>query len=458
MENNHFVSTDEIRTRFSTAMSNMYGQEVPLYRDLLELVADVNAQTLQQNPQLQAQLNESGEIQRLNLERHGAIRLGTAAELSGIRRVFAVMGLQPVGYYDLSVAGVPVHATAFRPVDDASLAANPFRVFTSLLRLELIDDEALRSKAAEILEQRSIFSARVLELAEKFETEGGLSSEDADEFVRQATDIFRWHNEATVSIETYNQLLDAHRLIADVVCFKGPHINHLTPRTLDIDAAQKEMLNRNIPAKESIEGPPTRRHPILLRQTSFKALEENVTFDSGTEKVIGAHTARFGEIEQRGLALTPKGRALYDQLLLRARESNEQASDSYAERLALAFAEFPDDLATIRKSGLGYFRYSLTQQGRAANVEQTANAQDIDALIDAGLVHAEPIIYEDFLPVSAAGIFQSNLGGDDQKSYQVSAARSAFEEALGAKVNDEFALYEAAQQRSLDQLALQLKK
>ena len=446
MEHNHFVPTDEIRTRFSTAMSNMYGQEVPLYRNLLELVADVNAQTLQAHPQLQAQLNDSGEIQRLNLERHGAIRLGTAAELSGIRRVFAVMGLQPVGYYDLSVAGVPVHATAFRPVSDASLAANPFRVFTSLLRLELIDDEALRAKAAAILEKRSIFSARVLELVEQFETEGGLSSEHADEFVAQATDIFRWHSEATVSIETYNQLLGAHRLIADVVCFKGPHINHLTPRTLDIDAAQKEMLNRSIPAKESIEGPPTRRHPILLRQTSFKALEESVTFDSGTEKVVGAHTARFGEIEQRGLALTPKGRTLYDQLLLRAREANASAGATYASRLEQAFTEFPDDLETIRKSGLGYFRYSLTQQGRDATAQQIAGTDNIDALIDAGLVQAEPIIYEDFLPVSAAGIFQSNLGDDDQKSYQVSAARAAFEEALGAKVNDEFALYEAAQQ------------
>ncbi len=26
----------------------------------------------------------------------------------------------------------------------------------------------------------------------------------------------------------------------------------------------------------------------------------------------GTHTARFGEIEQRGVALTPKGRQLYD--------------------------------------------------------------------------------------------------------------------------------------------------
>ena len=457
MEKNHFVSTDEIRTRFSTAMSDMYGVEVPLYRDLLELVADVNAQTLQANPQLQTQLHESGEIQRLNLERHGAIRLGTAAELAGIRRVFAVMGLHPVGYYDLSVAGVPVHATAFRPLSDASLAANPFRVFTSLLRLELIDDDALRAKAAEILQKRSIFSARVLALAEQFETEGGLNTTDADEFVSQATDIFRWHSEATVSVETYNQLLAAHRLIADVVCFKGPHINHLTPRTLDIDAAQKEMVSRNIPAKESIEGPPTRRHPILLRQTSFKALEENVTFDSGSEKVVGAHTARFGEIEQRGLALTPKGRALYDQLLVGARQADDQKG-TYGQRLASAFTEFPDDLSEIRKSGLGYFRYSLTQKGRAAAGTQTDSVSDIGALVEEGLVHAEPIIYEDFLPVSAAGIFQSNLGGDDQKSYQASAARAAFEEALGAKVNDEFALYEAAQQRSLDEIARQLQK
>ena len=45
-----------------------------------------------------------------------------------------------MGYYDLSVAGVPVHSTAFRPVTDAALLANPFRVFTSLLRLELVDD------------------------------------------------------------------------------------------------------------------------------------------------------------------------------------------------------------------------------------------------------------------------------------------------------------------------------
>jgi uncharacterized glyoxalase superfamily metalloenzyme YdcJ len=39
--------------------------------------------------------------------------------------------------------------------------------------------------------------------------------------------------------------------------------------------------------------------PILLRQTSFKALTEGVRF-VGDDGAPGHHTARFGEIEQRG--------------------------------------------------------------------------------------------------------------------------------------------------------------
>jgi uncharacterized glyoxalase superfamily metalloenzyme YdcJ len=79
-----------------------------------------------------------------------------------------------------------------------------------------------------------------------------------------------------------------------------------------------------------------------------------------------------------------------------------------------------------------------------------AATRDLDALVAQGAVSAEPIVYEDFLPVSAAGIFQSNLGGAEQRSYQANEAREAFERDLGAPVLDEFALYEAAQQRSID--------
>ncbi len=49
------------------------------------------------------------ELARLNVERHGAIRVGTAQELATLRRMFAIMGMYPVSYYNLSQAGVPVH-------------------------------------------------------------------------------------------------------------------------------------------------------------------------------------------------------------------------------------------------------------------------------------------------------------------------------------------------------------
>ena len=104
-----------------------------------------------------------GELDQLGMERHGAIRLGTPDELSTIRRLFMVMGMVPVGYYDLSVAGIPVHSTAFRPTSEEALRRNPFRVFTSLLRLDLIEDEEARRAAArrwpgEIFSRRAVWS------------------------------------------------------------------------------------------------------------------------------------------------------------------------------------------------------------------------------------------------------------------------------------------------------------
>ncbi len=444
-----FVSPDVIRRLFAQAMSRMYRTEVPLYGTLVELVERINTQVLAQDPALAAQLLRNDERARLDEERHGAIRVGTPQELATLRRLFAVMGMYPVGYYDLSVAGVPVHSTAFRPLTAAALALNPFRVFTSLLRLELIEDEALRAQSAEILARRRIFTDDALALIEQAERDGGLTQADAERFVEQALETFRWHGDATVDLSTYHALHKAHRLVADVVSFRGPHINHLTPRTLDIDAAQAAMIEHGMAAKAVIEGPPRRACPILLRQTSFKALEEAVHFPDNEGGDAGTHTARFGEIEQRGLALTAKGRALYDQLLTQARDAGGAGSTGgdYGQRLQAVFASFPDDHDTLRQEGLGYYRYQLTDAGRAAP-ERVADLP-AEVLVAAGLATADPIVYEDFLPVSAAGIFQSNLGGGEQRAYTAHANREAFEQALGAAVNDEFEIYERIQAESL---------
>jgi uncharacterized glyoxalase superfamily metalloenzyme YdcJ len=406
------TSPDTLRSLFSQAMSRMYRDEVRQYGTLLELVADVNAEARRADPALDRRLVENGDTERLTVERHGAIRVGLPRELATLRRLFAVMGMSAVGYYDLSIAGVPVHSTAFRPVEAQALRRNPFRVFTSLLRLELIDDEALRAEAADILSRRAIFTPACLALIDRAERDGGLSEADGQSFVAEALETFRWHEAATVPQATYERLRKAHPLVADVVCFRGPHINHLTPRTLDIDAAQDAMAARGLAAKAVIEGPPRRRVPILLRQTSFKALEEPVAFvgaDGAPQP--GAHTARFGEIEQRGVALTPEGRALYDRLLGQTRAEG----GDYAQALQRNFQAFPDDEDTLRRGGLAYFRPGRTGW--------------------------TPVTYEDFLPVSAAGIFQSNLGGEGRTDLTENPNQAAFETALGSPVIDPHTLY-----------------
>ncbi len=420
---------DDIRSRFSAALSAMYRTEVPLYGALTALVEDVNAAILAGTPVSGREWGARGDLTRLSQERHGAIRVGTSAELAIIARAFAVMGMEPVSYYNLAPAGVPVHSTAFRPITPSALATNPFRVFCSLLRLELIEDETLRREAAEVLARRDIMTPEARRLISTAERQGGLDEVQADGFVTELLETFRWHAEATVSAATYDRLVATHRLIADVVSFRGPHINHLTPRTLDIDAVQAEMPRRGMAAKETIEGPPSRACPILLRQTSFRAQVEPVRFPDENGATDGVHSARFGEIEQRGVALTREGRAHYDAALITG-----------------DFSALPDDWEALRRRKLAFFRYRPAPGGPVVMLE----GDDLEALVTAGHVEVEPITYEDFLPVSAAGIFQSNLGGEGRGAYDVGADRAAFEVSLGRAVLDEFELYAAEQADSIN--------
>lgn len=446
-----FVSPDTIRTYFSLAMSDMYKKEVPQYGTLVELVNEANDAARKADPELDRRIRDNEEEERLDLERHGAIRIGTGTELRNMKRLFAVMGMFPVGYYDLSVAGMPIHSTAFRPHGKQSLRNNPFRVFTSLLRPDLLEDPQLAKLAKEILSRRNIFTDKCIALIGKAEKQGGLDEQDAKEFVKEALETFRWHSEATVSAEIYETFRSAHTLVADIVCFKGPHINHLTPRTLDIDAVQEGMPKKGITPKAIIEGPPHRKVPIFLRQTSFRALKEPIAFQttSGVVDQNGTHTARFGEIEQRGMALTPKGRALYDKLLLETRSSIQLKGDGsnaheYMEKLENIFSAFPDDESVLRREGYGYFHYKAT--GKKGSPKTT----DMEKLIEQGFVEATPITYEDFLPVSAAGIFQSNLGDESQKNFEGNANYSAFKEDLGCEVIDSDKLYQDEQNQSIE--------
>ena len=185
MNSNSFVSANDIRIQFTQAMSKMYQLEVPLYKKLLSIAENVNQKVLEDAPS-----STITESHLLKLERHGAIRVGSTEELSTIRRLFAVMGMYPVDYYDLSVAGIPVHSTAFRALDVDDLNKSPFRVFCSLLRFDQIDDQALCLEAKKLLSNREIFPIQLLKLIEISEKQGGLVSTQVSSLLKKRLKFF----------------------------------------------------------------------------------------------------------------------------------------------------------------------------------------------------------------------------------------------------------------------------
>ncbi|OAA51210.1 DUF1338 domain protein [Beauveria brongniartii RCEF 3172] len=446
------VDKSDLRARFAAAMSAMYKTEVPLYADLIEIVQGINHSLIGCS-------NLASSLERLTAERHGAIRLGTAHELYTIRRIFKLLDMHPVGYYDLSIAGLPMHSTAFRPISVASLEQNPFRVFTTLLRSELLASERARNLSEALLSRRNIFSDTLLRMLDTAESQDGhLTEEQAEVFITEALRTFSWQPVAASTDTEYQILKKEHPILADIACFKTAHINHLTPRTLDISLAQKAMVWRGMRAKERIEGPPPRSCPILLRQTSFLALEEQVRFHTDANMgslVPSTHTARFGEIEQRGAALTPAGRDLYDALLFESAARSADLDPVDADAVARqVFAAFPDTWESLRSRGLIYCRYAVVKKPGQVRAVTGGHDTLLDQLLVEGYVETVPITYEDFLPFSAAGIFRSNLSAsssdEDIGARKGGPDQAGLEAALGAPLLDVYEWYDGVQKASLE--------
>lgn len=421
----------QLRAAFARSLSDMYGREVPAYTTLLEVSHEVNVDVVRARG---ADAERLGSIDRVTAERHGAIRVGTPAEIQQVARVFGAMGMRPVGFYDLrdaSSSSVPVISTAFRPVDRAELARNPFRVFTSLLvpgdrRFFSAD---LQARLERFLGGRTLFGPGLLALADRAEADGGLADGDAAEFLRLATEAFELSHEP-VDQAWYRELEAVSAVAADIGGVASTHINHLTPRVLDIDDLYARMEARGITMIDAIQGPPLWEGPdVLLRQTSFRALAEPRTFRTPDGQVVqDSLRVRFGEVEARGIALTPEGRARYDAAMVRG-----ATPDVWRET-------FPATEAGLVEQGLGYFTYEAADDG-------------------SGAVTREPIVYEDFLPRSAAGIFQSNLTEEGSKdASQAGEERDAdwMAGAVGRELHDPFDLYAAQVAASRDRAAQRL--
>jgi uncharacterized glyoxalase superfamily metalloenzyme YdcJ len=121
---------------------------------------------------------------------------------------------------------------------------------------------------------------------------------------------------------------------------------------------------------------------------------------------MGALRVRFGEVEQRGIAPTARGRALYDRLVAAVDERVAAGEERTTAAVAVWRNGVPATERALAAQGLAFFTYRVARAARAS----ARPAGDVE-LVDAGVLVAEPIVYEDFLPRSAAGIFRSNLAG-----------------------------------------------
>jgi uncharacterized glyoxalase superfamily metalloenzyme YdcJ len=432
----------------------MYGGEVPAYNTLVDVTAQVNDEILGRD----AEAQRLGSIERVTAERHGAIRLGTAHELRQVAQIFAGFGMHPVGFYDLREAAataVPVISTAFRPLDVDELAKNPFRVFTSLLTTadRRFFSPDLQSRLETYLARRELFTPELLELARLAEAEGALPEQDAERFLTLAVAAFALSPEP-VERGWYAELERVSAVAADIGGVTSTHINHLTPRVLDIDLLYERMQTRGIAMIDEIQGPPRWDGPVvLLRQTSFRALAEPRTFrEADGSLTTGCLRVRFGEVEARGVALSPAGRGRYDELMVETdRQLLEQPGASRQDVARQLWQDgFPQDERELLAAELAYFTY---QPGaNRPTGRPPPQRSSLTALIDDGWLIADPIVYEDFLPRSAAGIFRSNLadeGSRDSGQSGIDYDDNWLADAMERPVHDPYDLYAAQQEASL---------
>jgi uncharacterized glyoxalase superfamily metalloenzyme YdcJ len=130
---------------------------------------------------------------------------------------------------------------------------------------------------------------------------------------------------------------------------------------------------------DEIQGPPRWLGPdVLLRQKSFKALAEQRTFRHADGEVrTGSLRVRFGEVEQRGIALTTKGRDLYDQMVAETdiRRAEAPPGTTRVDVARTVWNErLPNSERELALQGLGFFTFRIGAAPALLNIRVLADA------------------------------------------------------------------------------------
>jgi uncharacterized glyoxalase superfamily metalloenzyme YdcJ len=438
------VESSWIRAEIVRQILETFKASQPLYKDMMAVADSIN--------------RAAGDdvAEDLGKVMHAAIRCASAKELQTIRRVFSLMGNQPVNFYDLRER-VSVESTAFRPVDAKEIRLNGFRVFCSLLSLDCIAEEH-RPFVQSIIDRRDIFDEEILGLIERGEAQGGFEKADAIRFVEKCVDLFTRPENALVSIDEYQQLQKINKVAAQVLVSNALAFNHLTPSVASVPKAHEEMQKRGIDTIPVWQGPVGKN--FILRQTSCLAPATKLKFPNGDGTfTVAEHQETFVEFEERQQALTRKGRLLFEEMYAKGKQRlkvDEKAAafeTHYYETMQSALDSFPDDLFELWRKELAYFEFEL------ADPKAKVKANSFEEAIESGVIRLIPQMYEDFFGPAATNIFNSNIGLEDVANVGIAKSDSLveFETRLGSEVVDMYDYYDAIETTSRNSVMEQLQ-
>ena len=212
------------------------------------------------------------------------------------------------------------------------------------------------------------------------------------------------------------------------------------------------MPRRGIAPKAVIEGPPRRKCADPAAPDQLQGAGRADRFFR-RDRTVGTHTARFGEIEQRGIALTRKGRALYDsccRVRVKCRSTLEAAGPTTTVRTGRSLSRHsrttrrPAPRRSSPSSAIRHARRQCRMRGWAARCPAIGLAGRAGSLMyRSDHVRGFPARQRRrYFPVEPRHGSPAELCDPPN--------REAFEDALGAKVQDELALYAERQAASLD--------
>lgn len=502
MKPSTLLPAHEIRKLVARGFSAMYGSELPEYNRFIAPVRDSNLQQLEKNP------DPSIRRETLMEEKHGAIRVPGPEEMRIVARIFAVIGMHPVEFYDMTILGaksLPMIATAFRAIDK-SIEESAFRMFCSMLHVASVSPALKDEVLAELGKNRKLypkFSHELLAMLDMAERQGGFEEADAKQFTALVVEAFSMHKDKIVDFAVYSKLRKVSDPLADIV-LESPVLNHLTPRALDIEDAVDKLNSAGIPMQTAIQGPPIRLDGVQIQlnqiariaagedvyvavdpkvlddfehdpsaSLDLKAKAPRIELQQG-EKVDGYmvrvaaalgtnpvviihHKARFGEIESRGVALTVEGEAAYSAYEIES-ESDPATKAAKIERFK---SEYPKTHRQLHDLGWAYYTYRVTGSGNAEKWQGETQHLTISQLLDSGYVTIVPQPYHDFLPFSAAAIFRANstegTQGIDNSHKDASNNKKALEKAMGVLITSRHDIHQREQAESVRQVYDELK-